>query len=487
MNTPKTPSEHSSSVSENPAAYRFHPSLLREYDVRGIVGETLFEEDAYHLGLSYAALLAKKTGKTGGRVALGRDGRLTSPVLAHALADGLMDGGLDVVEIGVGPTPLLYFAVFHEDLDGGLMVTGSHNPPQHNGFKMMAGKKALYGAEIAELGKIALAGDFPDVQAPGELIQRDLLPEYIALLVEAFDGERPVRAVWDAGNGAAGDVMEAICTRLPGEHETLNAKIDGTFPAHHPDPSVAENLKQVIEAVVESEAELGFAFDGDGDRVGLVDGKGRILWGDQIMALLAQDVLAKNPGATVIADVKASQMLFDHIAEKGGKPLMWKTGHSLVKSKMAEIGAPLAGEMSGHIFFADRYYGYDDGLYAAVRVLGIISRMEQPLNDWLDTLPVWQNTPELRFECEETRKFAIVDEVKAYLEARKAIYNDIDGVRVTTEDGWWLLRASNTQSVLVARAESQTAEGLARLKQALADALAQSGVTLPDASTPAKH
>lgn len=464
---------------ENPAAYRFHPTLLREYDVRGIVEDTLFEEDAYHLGLAYATLLAKKNGKSGGKVALGRDGRTTSPALAFALADGLMDGGLDVVDIGIGPTPMLYLAVFHQDLDGGLMVTGSHNPPQHNGFKMMAGKKALYGAEIAELGKIAESGGFVTVSHPGELTQLDLRETYIDLLVEAFDGTRPVRAVWDAGNGAAGEIMDAICKRLPGEHTVLNEVIDGTFPAHHPDPSVAENLVQLIDSVTQNNAELGLAFDGDGDRVGVVDGKGRILWGDQIMALLAEDVLAKLPGATVIADVKASQMLFDHIAARGGNPLMWKTGHSLVKSKMAEIKAPLAGEMSGHIFFADRYYGFDDGLYAAVRVLGIVSRMEGSLADWLDTLPRWENTPELRFACDESRKFAIVEEVKALVKAQGTELNDIDGVRVTTPDGWWLLRASNTQSVLVARAESPTKEGLERLKSALSSALAESGVSLP--------
>lgn len=468
------------SVEGNPVAYRFHPNILREYDIRGVVGNTLHKEDAYHIGLSYAALMAKRTGKTGGKVAVGRDGRLSSPELAQALMDGLADGGLDVVNIGIGPTPLLYFSVFHQQLDGGLMVTGSHNPPSHNGFKMMLGKKALFGKDIAELGEISVTGAFNDAVKPGEITSINLLPAYIDLLVEAYDGKRPMRVVWDAGNGAAGDVMAALCQRLPGQHQALNAKIDGTFPAHHPDPSVPENLVQLIDVVHKTGAEFGLAFDGDGDRVGVVDGKGRILWGDQIMALLASDMLQQQPGATIIADVKASQMLFDRIAAEGGQPLMWKTGHSLVKAKMAEIGAPLAGEMSGHIFFADRYYGFDDGLYAAVRVLGILARASYSLADWLDTLPKWENTPEMRFECEEARKFAIVDEVKALLQGRGASFNDIDGVRVQTADGWWLLRASNTQAVLVARAESRTSEGLQRLVADLSASLAKSGVELPE-------
>lgn len=314
-----------------------------------------------------------------------------------------------------------------------------------------------------------------------------LLPAYIATLLEAYDGKRPLRAVWDAGNGAAGDVMSAICDKLEGTHHKLNETIDGTFPAHHPDPSVAENLRQLIDTVIKTNADLGLAFDGDGDRVGVVDGRGRILWGDQIMALLAEDVLKTHSGATVIADVKASQMLFDHIAKYGGKPMMWKTGHSLVKAKMAEIGAPLAGEMSGHIFFADRYYGYDDGLYAAVRLLGILARSDKTLAEWLDTLPMWHNTPEIRFACDEERKFVIIDEVKAKLEAEGAEFVAVDGVRVMTDDGWWLLRASNTQAVLGARAESSSKEGLARLKQQLTDALAASDVLLPDDDSVAAH
>lgn len=466
-------------------AYYFHPTVLREYDIRGIMGETLSAKDAFHIGLAYASLHHSRLGKKNATVAVARDGRLSSPELADALCDGLATGGLNVVRLGIGPTPLLYFAVFHQDLDGGIMVTGSHNPPAHNGFKLMLGKKALFGADITEMGRIAAAAEWPQNQTKGDISSQSLLPAYIETLLDAYDGQRPLRAVWDAGNGAAGDVMAAICAKLPGTHHMLNEKIDGTFPAHHPDPSVAENLLQLIDSVHKTGAEVGLAFDGDGDRVGVVDGRGRILWGDQIMALLAEDVLKQQPGATVIADVKASQMLFDHITKHGGKPLMWKTGHSLVKAKMAEIKAPLAGEMSGHIFFADRYYGFDDGLYAAVRLLGILARANTTLADWLDTLPVWHNTPEIRFACDENRKFIIIDEVKALLKQQGAYFVDVDGVRVQTPDGWWLLRASNTQAVLGARAESDSEAGLLRLTAQLAEALAASGVTLPHANSPA--
>ncbi len=468
-----------SATASTSSAYNFHPTILREYDIRGEVGDTLSADDAYHIGKAYAAFHKARLDVSNPTVAVGRDGRLSSPEMAQHLIRGLNDGGLNTVDIGVGPTPMLYFAVFHLDLDGGIMVTGSHNPPSFNGFKMMLGKKALFGSDIAELGRIAETGGWHTPAKQGESKYHTLLPDYMETLLDAYDGTRPVRAVWDAGNGAAGDATQGLCDNLPGKHQPLNTTIDGTFPAHHPDPSVAENLTQLIDAVIKSGAEIGLAFDGDGDRLGVIDGKGRILWGDQIMALLAEDMLQQQPGSTIIADVKASQMLFDHIASHGGTPLMWKTGHSLVKAKMAEINAPLAGEMSGHIFFADRYYGFDDGLYAAVRLLGIVSRMDMALADWVDTLPKWQNTPELRIACAEERKFTVIQEVKARLTEQGVTFSDVDGMRVTTEDGWWLLRASNTQAVLVARAESRTEEGLKRLQTHLNEELAASGVMLP--------
>ena len=307
----------------------------------------------------------------------------------------------------------------------------------------------------------------------------DVEAEYVARLLQDYDGIRPLKVVWDAGNGATGEVLVKLTEKLAGTHILLNEVIDGTFPAHHPDPTEVENLVQLQEVVAREKADLGIAFDGDGDRIGLIDGQGRILWGDQLMVILGDDLLKTRPGATIIADVKASQVLFDEIAKRGGKPLMWKTGHSLIKTKMLETGAPLAGEMSGHIFFADRYYGFDDALYAAVRVLGILGRSALSLAAMRDTLPSVLNTPELRFPCADTRKFSVIAEVKARLEASGATVSDVDGVRVNTADGWWLLRASNTQDVLVARCEAQSAEGLARLKATLVEQVTASGIKPP--------
>jgi len=454
--------------------HRFDPSILREYDIRGIVGQTLTEDDAHALGRAFATWLS---GKGGRAVHVGRDGRVSSEALEEALVAGLVAGGMAVTRIGLGPTPMLYYAVVTGGSDGGIMVTGSHNPPQHNGFKFMALGKAFYGADIQRLGAIAEAGDF--VTGVGRTAHADVMEEYVARLATDYEGAAQLSVGWDAGNGSAGEAMGRLAARLPGRHVLLNAEIDGTFPNHHPDPTMPENLIQLRETVAGQGLDLGIAFDGDGDRIGAVDEKGRILWGDQMIALLARGVLAGLPGATIIADVKASQVLFDEVARLGGTPLMWKTGHSLIKSKMAETGAPLAGEMSGHIFFADRYYGFDDALYAAVRLLSLVASSGKSLAQLRDELPEMVNTPELRFLCGDTRKFEVAGEVAARLAAAGADVNDCDGVRVRTDDGWWLLRASNTQAVLVARCESESAEGLERLKAALVAELEKSGVEPP--------
>ena len=453
----------------------FNPTILREYDVRGVVGDTLGEADAGALGRAFAAVVAEKGGK---RIAIGRDGRLSSPSLEAALVDGVTGSGIDVVRIGLGPTPMLYFAVNTLDVDGGIMVTGSHNPANYNGFKLMLGKKSFFGQDIQRLGRLAAEVPRPAARA-GQVAEKAVDAAYIARIVADYDGTRPLHVVWDAGNGATGEVLQRLVQKLPGKHVLLNERIDGRFPAHHPDPTEAKNLVQLQQAVADNRADLGIAFDGDGDRIGVVDGKGRILWGDQFMVVLAGDVIRARPGATIIADVKASQVLFDEVARMGGTPLMWRTGHSLIKTKMAEIGAPLAGEMSGHIFYADRYYGYDDALYAAVRLLGIVSRSGESLAQMRDRLPVVVNTPELRFPCSEARKFAVIDEVRQRLKRAGAAMSDIDGVRVKTGDGWWLLRASNTQDVLVARAEAKDEAGLLRLKALLAEQLRASGMTPP--------
>ncbi len=461
----------------DPAAggHRFHPSILREYDIRGIVGETLHEADARAIGKSFAAVLRESGKKT---VAVGRDGRLSSPALEEALVDGLLSAGVDVVRVGLGPTPMLYFAAFNLDVDAGIMVTGSHNPPTHNGFKLVLGKKPFFARDIQRLGEIAATGAFP--QGQGRVTTRPVLGDYVARLLKDYDGQRPLFVAWDAGNGAAGEALQLLTSKLPGRHLLLNETIDGRFPNHHPDPTEVKNLIQLQDAVRREGCDLGIAFDGDADRIGIIDGKGRILWGDQFMVLMARDIIRAKPKATIIADVKASQVLFDEISRMGGTPLMWRTGHSLIKSKMAETGAPLAGEMSGHIFYADRYYGYDDALYAAVRVLGILARGEESLTQFRDSLPAVVNTPELRFPCPDERKFAVIDEVKSRLERAGAALSAIDGVRVKTDTGWWLLRASNTQAVLVARAEARDEAGLEKLKGAIVEQLRTSGITPPD-------
>jgi phosphomannomutase len=459
--------------------HRFDPTALREYDIRGIVGKTLHGADAFAIGRVFGSIVAGNGGKS---VAVGYDGRLSSPDLEPALVRGLMESGIEVIRIGRGPTPMLYFAATTLNTDGGIMVTGSHNPPDYNGFKMMLGKKPFFGKQIQDIGARAAAGD---VVTPSTGTERtiDVTGDYVARLISDWDGgDRILNVVWDNGNGAAGEVLQRLVASLPGQHTILNGEIDGHFPAHHPDPTVPKNLAQLIAKVRETGADLGIAFDGDADRIGAVDGQGNILAGDQLLVVLARDVLRDHPEATIIADVKASQVLFDEIARAGGKPLMWRTGHSLIKAKMAETGAPLAGEMSGHIFFADKWYGFDDALYAAVRLLGIVARMDGSLADVRAALPHFVNTPELRFDCDDMRKFALIEEVAARLKQEGATVSDIDGVRVSTPDGWWLLRASNTQAVLVARAEAKDEQGLERLKAALAKQLEASGLAAPDFS-----
>lgn len=460
---------------ERMGAHRVDPTILREYDIRGVVDRTFFAADVQALGRAFAAVMLERGLR---RAAVGRDGRLSSPQLEAALVQGLAESGVDVVRVGLGPTPMLYFASTVLDVDAGIMVTGSHNPPDQNGLKLVLEKRSFFGADIQRLGAIAAQGAFHT--GAGHVGERDIINDYVARLKVDYDGERPLTVVWDAGNGATGEVLRRLTARLPGRHILLNDEIDGRFPVHHPDPTEPKNLVQLQEAVHHASADLGIGFDGDGDRIGVVDGKGRILWGDQLMAVLAADVIRTRPGATVIADVKASQVLFDQIKHLGGTPLMWRTGHSLIKTKMAEIKAPLAGEMSGHIFFADRYFGFDDALYAGVRLVGLLGRSEQSIADLRDRLPQVVNTPELRFPCAEDRKFKVVEEVRDRLRGAGAALVDIDGVRVMTTDGWWLLRASNTQAVLVARAEARDEAGLERLKRTLVHELQQSGVTPPE-------
>jgi phosphomannomutase len=456
--------------------HRFNPTILREYDIRGIVGDTLTEADAYALGRTYGAL-AKDEGA--GRIAVGRDGRTHSGMLEAALVRGLTEGGIDAVMIGEGPSPMLYFATYSLDVDGGIQVTGSHNPADYNGFKLLLKGRSVFGEEIQRIGSRAAAGEWSD--GAGTVEDVDVSAAYVDRLVEGFSGQ-PFRVGWDAGNGAAGPILDRLVQRLPGQHFTIHTRVDGTFPNHHPDPTVEANLSDLKQLVADKSLDFGIAFDGDGDRIGAVDGKGRVIWGDQLMLILAEAVLRDCPGETIIADVKASQVLFDGIAALGGTPLMWKTGHSLIKSKMKETGAPLAGEMSGHIFFKHRWYGFDDALYAAVRLIEAVSQNGRSLTEIMDAMPQTTATPEMRFQVDEPRKFAIVEEVRARLTADGATVDATDGVRVSTADGWWLLRASNTQDVLVARAEAKDEVGVERLVAQIDEQLAKSGVVRREAA-----
>jgi phosphomannomutase len=451
-------------------SHDFHPTALREYDIRGIVGETLGEADAQAIGRSFGTLIARSGGRT---VAVGRDGRASSAALEAALVAGLNAAGVEAVRIGLGPTPMLYYGVHELACDGGIMVTGSHNPPDWNGFKMMLAGRPFFGADIRGLGALAAAGDWES----GAGTSRDvaLMDRYVDRLLKDF-APPPFTIAWDCGNGVAGPVVERLVKRLPGTHHVLFADVDGSFPNHHPDPTDERNLADLKRMVAEKGCDFGLAFDGDADRLGAIDGEGRVVWGDQLLAILAEPVLKALPGSAIIADVKASQALFDRIAELGGEPVMWKTGHSLIKARMKEIGSPLAGEMSGHIFFGHDWYGFDDGIYAAIRLIGAVAAMGGSLTALKSAMPVMVNTPELRFQASETRKFAVVDEVLARLKAAGATVNETDGARVIRADGWWLLRASNTQDALVARVEAKDEAALTRLRGELEAELLASGI-----------
>ncbi len=457
-------------------SYTFDPTILREYDIRGQIGKNLSKDDAYGLGRAFGTYVSKQGGKT---VCVGYDGRVSSPELADELSRGLMESGMNVDFVGLGPTPMLYFSVKHRKADAGIMVTGSHNPPDYNGFKMTLQSGPVFGEKIQEIGRISAGGDL--VEGSGERQDIDIKDAYIERLMQDLDLNRDMTVAWDAGNGAAGEVLQMLTDKMPGKHVLLYEEIDGNFPNHHPDPTVDANLVDLQAAVNDHNCDLGIAFDGDGDRIGVVDENGTVLRCDILMTIYAREVIQNTPGAAIIGDVKCSQVMFDEIKKLGGSPVMWKTGHSLIKDKMAELKAPLAGELSGHIFFADKYYGFDDALYCAVRLLNELSKAEGGLSSLTSHLPVLFNTPEVRFEVDEAEKFDLVPRVFESLKEQandNMDVDDIDGVRVSTPDGWWLLRPSNTQSVLVARAESSSAEGLERLKNMAGEEVKKLGYTL---------
>ena len=451
------------------------PANVREHDIRGVVGSTISTDDARAIGRAFGTIVARRRGSS---VVVGRDGRLSSPALEAALVEGLMACGLTVWRLGIGPAPMIYFAIEKLAADGGIVVTGSHNPPQYNGFKMVTGGSPFCGESIRQLRQVAASGTF--VSGHGSAHELPLLDRYLERLLQDHRGTRDLAVAWDAGNGAAGPAMAMLAASIPGRHIVVNETVDGTFPAHHPDPTIAANLEQLIDVVRSEKCDLGLAFDGDGDRIGVVDAMGRIVWADQLLALLAGSVLTEYPNATIVADVKASQALFDGIERLGGRAIMCATGRSGIGAKMAETGALLAGEMSGHIFFADRYYGFDDALYAAVRLLELVACSEEPLHSMVDRLPRVANTPEIRFPCAEPGRQDVIEKVRALADADGASICDIDGIRVTTADGWWLLRESGTENVLVVRCEAADAAGLERVKKDLAARLAACGVDAPE-------
>ncbi len=463
-------------------AYTFDPLILREYDIRGQIGKNLSEADAFALGQAFGSFVIGRGGRS---VAVGYDGRTTSPALSDALCKGLNSVGADATFVGLGPTPMLYFTVKHLKLDGGIMITGSHNPPDYNGFKMMLQNEPVFGEMIQEIGKISADGAF--TTGSGSLTKRDIRAEYVDRLLKDLTGNRPLKIAWDNGNGAAGEILRQLTDKLPGEHILLFDDIDGNFPNHHPDPTVDANLVDLQKAVKDNGCDLGIAFDGDADRIGVVDENGTVLRCDILMTIYAKDVLKTHPGGAIIGDVKCSQVMFDEINKLGGKAVMWKTGHSLIKDKMRELNAPLAGELSGHIFFADKYYGFDDALYCAIRLMNAVSDAEGALSTLTKDLPKLHSTAEVRFDVNEEEKFDLVPRIYKNLEAQNltnTALDDIDGVRVSTPDGWWLCRPSNTQSVLVARAEANSAEGLDRLKSMACNEVAAVGCVLDfDASS----
>ena len=432
----------------------FHSSILRAYDIRGIVGKTLFEIDAYAIGLGFAHIIRQEAKINKPRIAIGRDGRLTSPSLSQALCEGLIDGGAQVMNIGLGPTPMLYFADIHFDCDGAIQITGSHNPKDYNGFKMVQAHRSFYGEDIQQLGHSVSAGIATSEK--GFAQETPLFDLYIEQLLDAVECDG-FNLVWDTGNGAAGPAVEALTQRLAGKHSTLFTDVDGHFPNHHPDPVDPHTLGFLRDACETAMAHCGLGFDGDGDRLGVIDAKGRQVPGDLLTAYLATEFLNRHQGETILFDVKSSKVAMDIVRHAGGKPELWKTGHSHMKSRMREIGCQLAGEMSGHIFIKDHYHGFDDALYVALRVLQTMTKTKQSITDFMDALPASFASPECRVDCPDEIKFEVMDALQAQVKSR---YDDasltlIDGIRITQDDGWWLIRASNTEAALVVRAEGR--------------------------------
>jgi len=450
-----------------------NPNIFREYDIRGRVPEELNRETAYRLGQCFGAYYQSFGAK---RISLGRDCRLSSPELRQGVMEGMMDAGIHVIDVGMVPTPLLYFSLHHSDVDGGIQITGSHNPPEYNGFKVCLGKTTIYGEEIQKLRKIGESGSFP--KGKGSVETKEVIQPYCEEILKRIRcGQVARKVVLDAGNGVAGLVAPELYGRMGIEVEKLFCEPDGRFPNHHPDPTLPENLKHLIQKVSDTSADLGIAFDGDADRIGVVDRRGKIIWGDQLMIIFSRDLLKRHPGAKIIGEVKCSQVLYDDIRKNGGVPIMWKAGHSLIKGKMKEEGALLAGEMSGHLFFAERYFGYDDAIYAGARLLEILTTENKELEELLAGVPTLVSTPEIRIDCPDDQKFQIVADLASEFKREYQVI-DVDGARVVFKGGWGLIRASNTQPVLVLRFEAEDQKTLQEIQRIFMDKLAKKGLKL---------
>ncbi len=435
-----------------------NPEIYREYDIRGVVGEDFTDDEVIVLGKGFGTYFHRLGIKT---IALGRDCRLSSPTIRDGLKEGLLSTGCNIVDVGVCPTPTLYFAIRHLEADGGLMITASHNPPLYNGFKICRGFDTIYGEEIQGVRGLVEAGDF--VKGKGGYSTHEIIEPYIDIVRKDMIISPGIKVGFDAGNGTGGPVGVKILQSFGCEVHDLYCDMDGSFPNHEPDPTVLDNMKDLIQEVTTHHLDLGIGVDGDGDRIGVIDSSGNMVFGDMLLLIFARDILAEHPGATVISEVKCSDRMYKDVAARGGNAIMWKTGHSLIKNKMKETKALLAGEMSGHMFFADRYFGYDDALYASCRLLEIVSRTGKSVSQLLEDVPKSYTTPEIRVECPDAKKFALVDRLKEDFSKEYSVIV-VDGVRVVFDDGWGLVRASNTQPALVLRFEAQSKERLDEIR-----------------------
>ncbi len=449
------------------------PIIFREYDIRGVYNKQFDDEFAYHLGKAFCSYVYKKTGKKSFRLSLGHDARTSSGPLIENLRKGFVESGAEVYMLGMVTSPISYFSTFALDLEGGIMVTGSHNPPEYNGFKISFGKTTIHGAEIQELYKIITAKDY--IEGTGSSKTHDIFPEYLERYKKEFGQLKPIKVVLDCGNGAGGVIVKRLFEAVGLTPEILFEKPDRTFPNHHPDPTVEENLVDLAKKVKETGAICGIGFDGDADRIGIVDHTGKMIYGDELMTIYARDILKTSPGGKVVGDVKCSDRMYADIAKHGGVPVLWKTGHSLIKDKVKTEKAPFGGEMSGHIFFADRNYGYDDAPYAGLRLCEILSKTGKNVQQLLEGLPPAFNTPEIRIDTTEEKKVLIVEKVKEAFSKPSDDFkvNLIDGIRISFADGWALARASNTQPVLVVRFESSSEAGLKKIQDSVMNVVNQ--------------